>query len=283
MPSEIVTPVARRIVRRLRALNSRVDMLVRSVKQEIYNYRLERHVSDSALDARGRLVLADLRLKGIHVIPDYFDRGTCRQIVQDIDDLIVRYRDKIWVDQFEADHRIFGADRLSPRIAPFWANPFVDAVVSAYQGSQARVGFTMANRIVAKEGNLGSGQGWHRDSPAFKQTKAILYLTDVSDANGPFQYLEGTHSPASVAIEQARNGFTLNQNRFTDDEMDRVIARNPDRLRTLTASAGTLIVTDTRGLHRGMPIREGARYALTNYMWFGMPAPQHVLDLVVQP
>jgi hypothetical protein len=46
-----------------------------------------------------------------------------------------------------------------------------------------------------------------------------------------------------------------------------------------------VIIVDTSGLHRGMPIRSGERYALTNYYWprrDAMPPSmaKHVLPVV---
>jgi hypothetical protein len=55
------------------------------------------------------------------------------------------------------------------------------------------------------------------------------------------------------------------QNRMSEAEVAKLLAPDPSRLKTFTASAGTLILVDTSSIHRGMPILEGCRYALTNY------------------
>ena len=48
--------------------------------------------------------------------------------------------------------------------------------------------YVMANKVIYKDYNLGSGQGWHKDNIA-RQLKFMIYLNDVDSENGPFQYL----------------------------------------------------------------------------------------------
>ena len=50
--------------------------------------------------------------------------------------------------------------------------------------------------------------------------------------------------------------------RFTDQELNIL---NKEKKITLTGKAGTLILFDGSLIHRGKPILEGKRYALTNY------------------
>ena len=40
-----------------------------------------------------------------------------------------------------------------------------------------------------------------------------------------------------------------------------------ERIKNFTASAGTLIIFDSSTIHRGSPILEGKRYAITNYYY----------------
>jgi hypothetical protein len=55
--------------------------------------------------------------------------------------------------------------------------------------------------------------------------------------------------------------------RFTVEEINELIKKDPERLLTFTAKAGTLLFVDTSLLHRGAPIKKGSRYALTNYYY----------------
>ena len=123
---------------------------------------------------------------------------------------------------------------------------------------------TLAAKVVAKPKNLGSGGGWHRDSMYEKQIKAISYLSDVDGDNGPFQYVVGSHSKGSV-LRTLDLHHGPNLKRFRADDLERWCESNQERVETIVGSAGDVILVDTRGLHRGMPIISGTRYALTNY------------------
>ena len=50
--------------------------------------------------------------------------------------------------------------------------------------------------------------------------------------------------------------------RFSNEEIELL---KKFKIKTLNASAGTLILVDTSLIHRGCPILKGVRYALTNY------------------
>jgi hypothetical protein len=98
--------------------------------------------------------------------------------------------------------------------------------------------------------------------------KAFLYLTDVTEDNAPFAYLKGTHRLApwrrrhdlayDVQGPSGRFGHFFPQEvqdlrqRFGWDEL------------VCTGAAGTLIIADFRGLHRGTPMRSGRRVLLNN-------------------
>ena len=124
----------------------------------------------------------------------------------------------------------------------------------------------MAAKMPATPGNLGSGEGWHRDA-SLRQFKSIIYLSDVSEKNGPFQFIEGSHKLRTILkdIWDGRLGYM--QNRIRDDQISAILLKNPSRLKTYTANAGTLILVDTSSIHRGMPISEGVRFGLTNYFF----------------
>ncbi|MGE4158096.1 MAG: phytanoyl-CoA dioxygenase family protein [Planctomycetota bacterium] len=91
---------------------------------------------------------------------------------------------------------------------------------------------------------------YHRDQedPRY-MLKFFLYLNDVGIENGPHCYFPGTHN----RVYPWQNRST----RFTDEEMRRELGA--DRERVFTGKAGTLIVEDTRGYHKGLPLVKGVR------------------------
>lgn len=122
---------------------------------------------------------------------------------------------------------------------------------------------TMANRVEAKKNNLGSGGGWHRDDINF-QFKAIIYLCDVDNNNGPFQLLENSNTFLSMIKDSIKSKFNILNTRIKNNN---IALLDQKRVKTITGKAGTLILVDTSLIHRGKPLINGFRYALTNYYY----------------
>lgn len=97
----------------------------------------------------------------------------------------------------------------------------------------------------------GAAQLYHfdYDYPAF--VKLFFYLTDVDEGSGPFAFIEGSHRAKPVW----RDG------RFGDQELLRDHSLE-GRERRLTGEAGTLLVVDTSGFHKGTPVASGRRLIL---------------------
>ncbi len=255
--------------------------LEKTVRQELTNRRREKKkILPHPNDGEGLRVLREVAKKGYSVLSNHRTPEECAIFRSEIDRLCEVYREEIWRGPLDSDHRIFGSNHLSDPISSMWEDPFLRRIIENYERSTKIVGFTLAARLEYRPGNPGSGDGWHRDRADAKQTKAMLYVSDTSAESGPFQYIEGSHRPVKIINEMVRSGFEHNQNRFTNEEIDRIIARDPGLLKTFTAKAGTVILFDSRGIHRGSPISKGNRYALTNYCWFDMEIPEHIGKLI---
>ena len=206
---------------------------------------------------------------GVHCIPNFFSKIECHTLISEIDRVLSDYNQHMLVDDEQSDHRLFGADRVSVPIQSFWEHPTLRNYTQSYLGyrsfSPHIQGFTLAARLNYTPKNLGSGGGWHRDTIYDKQFKAIVYLTDVDESNGPFQYISGTHTLKSKYDLIKRYQFTHEHNRVTHKDAI-TMSEDPNYpLQTFPGKAGTVILADTSGIHRGKPIESGTRYALTNY------------------
>ena len=215
------------------------------------------------------------------MLPNYLSDDFCDQARQEIDDLILRYGEKIWVDKEESDHRVFGADRASNFLDTFYSDPFLRNVGETYLNQQIKAGFLLAARLSFKEKNLGSGGGWHRDTAGRPQFKSIAYLSDVAEDNGPFQYLKGTNKSLDIISRQVQYSLEFRQMRFENEEVSKMLENNKSILETFDSKKGTVLLVDTRGIHRGMPIMKGNRYALTNYFWT-KEIPTHMRHLLIE-
>jgi hypothetical protein len=219
------------------------------------------------LDDKEAFYLKEIREKGYAIVENFFDAASCKAYIEEIDRLIETHKDTIWKDEEDSDRRVYGAEKVSEPVAKYNQDPFIRKMTAAFHNSDCNYYLTMAARMEARDQSQGSGGGWHRDSVHLKQIKSILYLTDVGPDNGPFQYLEGTHEYASVYETIRKCGITFGQNRFTEEEIEKILATGAYKLVDFRAPAGTLVLADTFGIHRGQPIQSGVRYAMTNYFY----------------
>jgi ectoine hydroxylase-related dioxygenase (phytanoyl-CoA dioxygenase family) len=92
-----------------------------------------------------------------------------------------------------------------------------------------------------------SSQRWHRDYNDQHLLKVFLYLVDVDEAMGPFQYVPGSQPGGEYA--DAWPWEPLGKNYPSEEELERLIPSSS--IRAFTAPKGTLIFCNTAGFHRG--------------------------------
>lgn len=228
------------------------------------NSNRHKNLADKSKDT-----LKELKLNGVVTIENYYSEDLCNQLKNEIDRLILDENVNVWKDDTESDYRIFASHLHSKLIQEFHNDSFLAEVGSAYLNCPIVNSHTLGARLQFKEGNKGSGGGWHRDSVFTRQYKSIIYLTDVDENNGPFEYLLGTHEKRSIYESIFDNNFKAHHNRFTQKEIDDFLKTHPQYTAKLfTAKKGTVILVDTSGIHRGTPIKStNNRYALTNYFY----------------
>jgi ectoine hydroxylase-related dioxygenase (phytanoyl-CoA dioxygenase family) len=91
-----------------------------------------------------------------------------------------------------------------------------------------------------------ASQRWHRDFNDRRLVKAFLYLVDVDEGNGPFQYVPG--SAPGGPHGDAWPWRPLGENYPPEDELEQ---RVRDESRAFTGPKGTLLFCNTAGFHRG--------------------------------
>jgi len=101
-----------------------------------------------------------------------------------------------------------------------------------------------------------AAQSWHFDMDRPKWLKVFFYLTDVGPENGPHSFIEGTHRRFGIPFALRSKGYV----RLTDEEISNHFTK--ERIVQMTGKRGTVIVEDTRGLHKGMPVITGDRLIL---------------------
>ena len=169
-----------------------------------------------------------------------------------------------WVDPEMSDHRFFFSERHSPIFNEFRNDEFIESVRKAYTGRKIADKCVLAAKLISKFGNKGSGGGWHMDSPFSLQFKAFLFLSDVTESNGPLEAILPTRSNYKRLQLELLGLKKSGQYRFTNEQAIKIQERT-EKAHVFTAKSGDLVLTDTTALHRGKPIISGERYALTLY------------------
>ncbi len=211
-------------------------------------------------------IIEQLNKDGIVIIPNYYNEAQCELLVKEVDDLILKYKDTLWEDELGSDKRLWGSEKLSNLFAKFHEDTFLKEIGEAYYESEVYNATTLTNRISYCNNNLGSGGGWHRDNGFHKQFKSIIYLSDVEIDNGPFTYLKGTHKHYNDFKGKLSGSVDKYESRLGEDFINKVVELGYDK-QTYTANRGTLILVDTKGIHRGNPLLSGSRYAMFNYFY----------------
>lgn len=231
------------------------------IKHEVKNWLLERKLTGKDLPKEEKRLFQLLKTQGYVVIRNYWSESQCAQCRALMDKTFEDYVEKCWQDGKGSDVRVYGAERILEPARMFWEDAKLKRLAAAYAGLEQVKGFVMINRTKFKKDNLGSGGGWHRDSAANRQFKAILYLSDAKEENGPFEYFPKSHAALSLLKFERKAGVKMHQNRLSEEEVVK-LETSP---KTLTGRTGDLILVDTRGVHRGRPLQRGSRYAMTNY------------------
>jgi Phytanoyl-CoA dioxygenase (PhyH) len=131
----------------------------------------------------------------------------------------------------------------------------------------------------------GAAQYYHFDMDRIKWFKVFIYLTDVGPRNGPHSFVVGSHRNGGIPWPLRRKGYV----RLMDDEV--AAEFGSERCLHLTAPSGSIIVEDTRGLHKGNSVQGEPRLILqlqfSNSLFGGYYPPARIgkvqsLDLRVR-
>jgi hypothetical protein len=213
--------------------------------------------------------LHQLEADGFAVVPHFKTRAWCEAAHGELLDAMNRVD---LTTRHNEDVRVFGIESLSKHAFEFATDSMLASLACRYAGSSEALLFCMGNKVEFRDGvPYGSGGEWHRDS--FKrELKAMLYLTDVEESDGPFSILRGSHRGADIVRDTIR--LAVRRGRLPDisatrlkDAGDHLGEGRPDRIAVLTGGSGTLLLFDGSAIHTGLPPKPGgrARIALTIY------------------
>ena len=101
-----------------------------------------------------------------------------------------------------------------------------------------------------------AAQLFHFDLDRVRWLKAFFLLTDQTVDTGAHMYIPGTHRDGGIDAQLLAKGYT----RLEDDEVARYYPRGS--WKSMEAPAGSILLEDTRGLHKGISLRKDHRLML---------------------
>lgn len=121
-----------------------------------------------------------------------------------------------------------------------------------------------------------SARNWHADVEDRRMLKIVVYLSDVDEQTGPFEYISAAHSDLVRSRMRWRTGFTF----LYDRELAAVVPES--EWRRVTGPAATAIYVDTgRLIHRIRQPRRHTRYSVT-YV-YSSDRPFHTVSRFMPP
>lgn len=148
----------------------------------------------------------------------------------------------------------------SPEIAALAFNPSLIAVAQRFLGAppihtQITCWWSTPHSR-SLEHVKSAAQQFHQDRDYIKFVKIFVHLTDVTDDNGPHEFIAGSNADyAAVTKNKLRSS-----KRLTDEYLHSVYPSQ--RFRRFSAPRGTLLLEDTSGFHKGNPVAKGHRLML---------------------
>jgi len=218
-------------------------------------------------DIDSKIIIDIIKKNGICILNNFFDENILKKLELEFEKIFNNYKNKIEIldkENCSNDERIFYAEKYSKYIKDiFYNNSFFEEIALTYNKKLNKK--TLLNKLTFEEGKIkNSGAGWHRDNHIC-QFKAIMYLTDVSEENGNFQFLTNS-STKHIGYPEPR---TKNYNtRFHDHTIEKIIQNDKNiNILNIIGKKGTVILVDTTYIHRGNIIKSGERKAFTQYFF----------------
>ena len=240
-----------------------------------YNLKLiiNNLVSKSKLEKSSEYtkIIDELKNNGYAKIEGFLSQEKCKKIINIVDIYLKENNHKIWKDDNNnCDLRLFGAEKIDRLIYEYYNNEKILKIGNLYIKSFLKNIFTLAGKTsFVEKNNFGSGDGWDRDSinPSFK---SMLYLTDVNSGDGGLQIIKESNKFKTIIKFNSEINKKLLNTRFNNDEVDYLIKKFDLKINDICGKAGSLVLFDGSYIHRGTPVINSTRYALTNYFYLNI-------------
>jgi hypothetical protein len=180
--------------------------------------------------------------------------GEIRELKKDIDQWLEQLRNPTDAEKVK-DYlfRIVAPTSLRAACWRLAINPEILSVVNDYMHAYAKIQSMQYWINAPRPGHAPkASQLWHRDGDG-TCIKLFVYIGDVGENSGPFSYACGTH--------QGEKRSTHGKKRMEDRQLLDLFHHGIS-IREVTGYAGTAILANTCGYHKGGFVREDMRHVL---------------------
>ena len=148
-----------------------------------------------------------------------------------------------------------------PEIQKFVFDDRIIDIAGAYMDCYPGFGTCNLRKSFVNSMGEGGNQIYHVDPNSPRFLKFFIYMDDVDMEDGPFSYVEGSHTKKFEI-----NGANWNQQySWKTETIDNIYGK--ENVKFLTAKKGDLLVADTNGWHRGIkPLRKDRTMLTLDYV-----------------
>jgi hypothetical protein len=244
-----------------------IDKLCLSIKPQKINFEFESELF-SALMPKLDFIVSNLNQFGYCLLPNVLSAGLCKRVVnyalttpcypRPDKDAVSLPEPSVLVEPFRSARYDFSRDvhliMKNADLQKIMTDRFLLEIAQRYLGSRPfldplelwwYVPYEKRDREWAEE--------YHFDMDTLKWVKFFFNFEAVTYENGPHCFIEGSHRSGDVPSSFLDKGYA----RLTDRQ---VFEKYPkDREKIFIAPAGSLLIEDTRGLHKGLTPTNGRR------------------------
>jgi hypothetical protein len=234
-------------------------------------------------------IVQTLKTDGYYVFPQVLPEDARLRLVEyaKTTECLVRLTEEDASRGYSSEHAVY--DSLHPRgirydftqqqvinipeVQALLADRSVLALAQAYLGARPVADVTSMwwHTAYSDQPDAKAAQFYHFDMDRIRWLKFFIYLTEVGPDNGPHCFVAGSQRAGGIPPELLSQGYV----RHSDEEVLRHYSS--ERLKEFNAPAGTIIMEDTRGLHKGNAVRKGDRLMLqlqfSNSLFGGFYSP----------
>jgi hypothetical protein len=213
---------------------------------------------------------------GIVILPNFFSE----EVINQINDEIKTTMFDLYENKYKGEnknyrmeeygvYRLLEIDKISPASKQFFELDIVNELAKAFV-SKDTISYQRMAEFKPSVGHMSVADNWHFDDWRHR-FKAFLYLNDVTENEAPFVYLKGSHNPDMQWRERKEKEYYIygkNQGSYgyyCPDEVDYIAKKYNYEKIVCNAKAGSIVMADTRGLHRGSVLRDNHRLVLVNF------------------